>query len=113
MDKSQFAGFVASTREYIFIRPEDNLLILRPNKVHHLNATATAMLRDLYAADPLDVDALLAGFAARYGAPPAQIQRDLGELLEGVQWRLRDGPGRGPAVRRTRFGSHTIKLPVL
>jgi radical SAM protein with 4Fe4S-binding SPASM domain len=116
MDRTHFAEFVASTREYIFIRPEDNLLILRPNKVHHLNATATAMLRDLYAADPLDpavLDALLAGFAARFGAPVEQIERDLGALLDSLQCLLRDEPGLGPAVRRMPFGSHTIKLPVL
>ena len=42
----QFASsFIESTRDYIFVRPEDNLLILRPNRVHHLNATATVMLR--------------------------------------------------------------------
>ena len=44
----QFASsFIESTRDYIFVRPEDNLLILRPNRVHHLNATATVMLKAL------------------------------------------------------------------
>ena len=28
--------FVSSTRRYLFVRPEDGVLILRPNKVHHL-----------------------------------------------------------------------------
>jgi RecB family endonuclease NucS len=33
-----FAGqFVSSTRRYLLVRPEDGVLILRPNKVHHLN----------------------------------------------------------------------------
>jgi len=44
----QFANsFIESTRDYIFIRPEDNLLILRPNRVHHVNANATVMLKRL------------------------------------------------------------------
>ena len=29
--------FVSSTRRYLFVRPEDGVLILRPNKVHHLD----------------------------------------------------------------------------
>jgi hypothetical protein len=29
--------FVTSTRRYLFVRPEDGALILRPNKVHHLD----------------------------------------------------------------------------
>jgi hypothetical protein len=28
--------FVANTRRYLFARLEDGVLILRPNKVHHL-----------------------------------------------------------------------------
>ena len=29
--------FVTSTRRYLFVRPKDGGLILRPNKVHHLD----------------------------------------------------------------------------
>ena len=42
------ASFVESTREYVFVRAEDNLLILRPNRVQYLNPTATDMLHALY-----------------------------------------------------------------
>jgi hypothetical protein len=28
--------FVSSARRHLFVRPEDGVLILRPNKVHHL-----------------------------------------------------------------------------
>ena len=63
----QFAvSFVESTREYVFIRPEDHLLILRPNRVHYLNATATAMLHALYNQEPVDVAALVSRMSARY-----------------------------------------------
>jgi len=57
----QFASsFIESTRDYIFIRPEDNLLILRPNRVHHLNTTATVMLKALYDHQPLEVEQIVA-----------------------------------------------------
>ncbi len=110
----QFAeNFVASTRDYVFIRPEDRLLILRPNKVHHLNATACEMLAVLYAAEPVDVAALVREFSTRYQVVPEQIERDLDALLESLRWMLQGKPGRGPAVRRTPFGTHEIKFPVL
>jgi hypothetical protein len=31
-----FEQFVTRTRRYLFVRPEDGVLILRPNKAHHL-----------------------------------------------------------------------------
>ncbi len=106
-------SFVASTRDNVFIRPDDRLLILRPNQVHHLNATACEMLAALYAAERVDVAALVRDFSARYQVPPQQIESDLEALLESLQWMLQGKPGRGSAVRRTPFGSHAIKFPVL
>jgi len=113
MNNESVQQFVASTRDHIFIRPEDNLLILRPNKVHYLNPMATEMLAALYARPAPNVDGLVRDFSARYGVPAERIRGDLDALLESLQWVLRDQPGRGPAVRRTPFGTHAIKLPVL
>lgn len=107
------APFVASTREHIFVRPEDGLLILRPNKVHHLNPTAAEMLAALYAEPAPQVDVLIRDLASRYAVPPERIEADLLALLESVQCVLRDQPGRGPAVRMTPFGTHALKFPVL
>jgi radical SAM protein with 4Fe4S-binding SPASM domain len=110
----QFAtSFVNSTRDYIFIRPEDRLLILRPNKTFHLNATATEMLHTLYTSEHVDVEALVRDVAMRYHAAPEQIEHDLDALLDSLRWMLQNKPSRGAAVRRTLFGSHEIKFPVL
>jgi hypothetical protein len=59
-DLQRFAEqFVGSSRDYVFVRPQDRLLILRPNKTHHLNATACDMLQRLYAQDPVDAESLV------------------------------------------------------
>jgi heterodisulfide reductase subunit B len=42
------AAFVESTRDRLFIRPEDELLIVRPNQVQYLNPTAAHILDVLY-----------------------------------------------------------------
>jgi radical SAM protein with 4Fe4S-binding SPASM domain len=105
--------FVESTRDYIFIRPEDHLLILRPNKIHHLNRTATEMLSALYAQEEPDVAAVVCQAAARYGVAEAQVEADLERLLQSLALVLQDREGAAPAVRRTPFGSHVRDLPVL
>ncbi len=107
------AEFIASTRDYVFIRPEDNLLILRPNKIHHLNRTATEMLATLYAQETPDVEGIVAATAARYGVPQAQVAADLECLLKSLSLVLQDREGAAPAVRKTPFGSHRRELPVL
>ena len=107
------AEFVTSTRDYIFIRPEDRLLILRPNKIHHLNRTATEMLSALYAQKRPDADAVVQETATRYGMPADQVGADLDRLLRSLSLVLQDREGAAPALRRTAFGSHSRDLPVL
>jgi radical SAM protein with 4Fe4S-binding SPASM domain len=105
--------FIASTRDYIFIRPEDQLLILRPNKIHHLNRTATDMLAALYAQELPDTAAIVRETADRYGVPESQVAADLERLLRSLSLVLQDREGAAPALRRTPFGSHHRELPVL
>jgi radical SAM protein with 4Fe4S-binding SPASM domain len=105
--------FIGSTRDFIFVRPQDGLLILRPNKVHHLNRTAAEMLATLYSQDTPDASTVVRETAARYGMPQAQVEADLERLLHSLALVLQDREGAAPAVRRTPFGSHVRELPVL
>jgi len=105
--------FITTTGDYVFIRSEDRLLILRPNKIHHLNQTATEMLTALYAQDEPDVATVVRQTAARYGIPETQVEADLDRLLHSLALVLQDREGAAPAVRRTPFGSHVRELPVL
>jgi radical SAM protein with 4Fe4S-binding SPASM domain len=105
--------FITSTRDFVFVRPQDRLLILRPNKIHHLNRTATEMLTILYAQETPDVDAVVHQTAARYNVPEAQVEADLERLLKSLALVLQDREGAAAAVRKTPFGSHVRDLPVL
>jgi len=107
------AEFITSTREYVFIRPEDQLLILRPNKIHHLNRTATEMLSALYAQETPRVASVVQETAAKYSVPESQVEADLDRLLRSLSLVLQDREGAAPALRRTPFGSHVRELPVL
>jgi radical SAM protein with 4Fe4S-binding SPASM domain len=107
------ASFVESTRDYVFIRPEDHLLILRPNRVQYLNPTATEMLHALYQQESVDVETLVRQFAARYDVPEHQVGHDMDELLQSLALILQNRTGCAPAVRSTTFGTHRRKYPVL
>ncbi len=110
----QFASsFVESTRDYVFVRPEDNLLILRPNRIHYLNRTATDLLHALYNQWPVDVVALVAQMAQRYDVPETQVRQDLDKLLRSLALVLEDKAGCAPAVKITPFGTHQRMYPVL
>lgn len=113
-DLQHFANqFVESTRDYIYIRPEDQLVIMRPNKTHHLNDTACAMLGRLYAQERVDVRALVGEIAAEYGTEPEIVAKDLEKLLQTLSGLLRDDYSQASQVRFTSFKSHEIKFPVL
>src|SRR5512136_1227691 len=105
--------FVTSTRRYLFVRPEDGVLILRPNKVHHLNPTAAAMLQVLYSTETVDTAAVIAQIAERYNIEPARAEADLEMLLRSLSVLLSNQPGCAPAVKYTPFGSHKREFPVL
>ncbi|UCC63079.1 MAG: radical SAM protein [Anaerolineae bacterium] len=107
------ANFIESTRDFIFVRTADNVIILRPNRAHHLNATATEMLHALYSQAEVDVAAVVRQVAARYSEPEDQVAADLSKLLRSVSLLLQDRVDLAPAVRTMRFGSHEHRLPVL
>ena len=105
--------FVASTRRYLSVRLEDGLLILRPNRVHHLNPMAAEMLYALYSSETVNTTALIAAISGRYGVPAERIESDLAGLLRSVSALLSDRPACAPALKQTPFGSHQRKYPVL
>ena len=115
MDRLQrFAEeFVGSTRDYVFIRPEDRLLILRPNRTQHLNATACEMLAMLYGQETVDVRAVVADVAGKYGVDPERVGQDLDDLLNTLSGMLREDFSNTPSLKQTPFGSHEMRLPVL
>jgi len=115
IDLQRFAAeLVNATREYIYIRPEDGLIILRPNRLHHLNATATQMLHKLYTdPDGPNAEAVVAEIAERYHTDPQRVREDLKKLLLSVSALLNDDVCGAPSVKQTGFGSHHRDLPVL
>jgi len=107
------SSFVESTRDYVFVRPEDDVLILRPNRVQYLNRSAAVMLHRLYEQDIVDVAALVAEMADRYSVDERRIADDLEKLLQSLNLLLKNMSGCAPAIKSTLFGTHKRKYPVL
>jgi len=105
---------VNSTREYIYIRPEDGLIIFRPNRMNYLNESAILMLDRLYGSPSgPDVEAVVATVVERYGIGEEQARNDLRNLLLSISALLSDDVRSAPSVKVMRFGSHHRELPVL
>ena len=114
-DLQRFASeLVSSTRDYVYIRPQDGLFIMRPNRLHHLNETATFMLDLLYGQEEgPDVEAVVTAVVQRYHADEQDVRRDMRNLLVSVAALLNNDVCGAPSVKRMPFGSHQRDLPVL
>ncbi len=114
-DLQSFAEqLIASTRERVYVRREDGLLILRPNQLHYLNEMAAFMLDRLYGRpEGPDVEGLIAEVSAEHGVERQRVRQDLLHLLEGLSALLNDNLMGIPGVKITPFGTHKRTLPVL
>ncbi|TXT55093.1 MAG: hypothetical protein BAJATHORv1_40002 [Candidatus Thorarchaeota archaeon] len=68
-------GFIEDVQDYFHVRPEDNLLILRPNRVMHLNKTALTMLKMLM--EGSTIEELVGSFERQKGVSRQRILNDL------------------------------------
>ncbi len=111
--KSYIEDVVKSTRDYIFVRSVDNLLIIKPNRVMNLNDTATDLLSMLYGAVEAEVHGSIAKVAEKYSVPFEQVEEDACKLLKTIVELLKSPYMVVPTVKQTSFGSHKRDLPVL
>ncbi|MGQ4910695.1 MAG: radical SAM protein [Candidatus Thorarchaeota archaeon] len=104
--------FIDEVRDFFFVRPEDNLLILRPNKVMHLNATAMMMLRQLLDGTPLEV---VVEHFVKAGGERQQVLNDLAAFVDDLR-NMTIGNQNIYTYKTAKivpFGTGDIKFPVL
>ncbi len=110
---SDFDAFVAATRNAVFVREVDQLLLIRPEKTLGVNSTAAALLQALYDPRSASAEHALAQVARRFRVPIARVREDAASLLATIRSMMNDDFGDRPNVRRVDFDRQRIRYPVL
>lgn len=111
-DLAWIPQFIDEVKDYFFPRPEDNLLILRPNKVMNLNETAMRMLKLLF--DGKEVEGVV-NYFVESGADRQTVLNDLAAFVDDLR-NMVTGNQNIYTYRTAKivpFGSGEIKYPVL
>jgi len=105
-------SFIDDVKDYFFPRSEDNLLILRPNKVMHLNKTAMQMLKLLF--EGQDVQTIVDHFVG-VGAEQQVVLNDLAAFVDDLRNMVTGNQNiyTYKTAKIVPFGSEEIKYPVL
>jgi radical SAM protein with 4Fe4S-binding SPASM domain len=112
-DLAWIVNFMDEVRDYFFVRPQDNLLILRPNKVMHLNETGTTMLRMLM--DGSTPEEVRDHFVRNFEADGQQVLNDLAAFADDLRSMVMGNQNiySYKTARIVPFGEGDIKFPVL
>jgi radical SAM protein with 4Fe4S-binding SPASM domain len=105
--------FMHEVKDFFFARPEDSLLILRPNKTMHLNESAMTMLRMLL--DGNKPEQVVDHFVKTFDADRQVVLNDLAAFVEDLR-RMTTGDQNILAYKTAKiipFGSAEIRYPVL
>jgi len=105
-------SFSRSTRDVVYLRGADRLLIIRPNKLQHLNETAYAILDSLYT-EGRTPDETAGRMAARYGVPEAVIRKDMEGLLQSINAIMNEEYAQAPLISTIDFDPASVVFPVL
>ncbi len=128
---SAASEIIATTKEQIFLRDCDRLLILRPNRMYFVNKTALYILNKLYNPQyhkiedngkkfTIDLNSIIDECAAKYKIDKAVITGDIQKLLQTLASLLASQSSvpyvdrhPTPQLKITHFGSHELYYPVL
>ena len=105
-------GFINEVRDFFFARPQDNLLILRPNKTMHLNETGMRMLKMLL--DEVSLEDIIKHFVDAGGARQI-VMNDLAAFVDDLR-SMTIGNQNIYSYKTAKivpFGEGEIKYPVL
>jgi radical SAM protein with 4Fe4S-binding SPASM domain len=108
----QIDSFVAGTAEIVYLRQDDSLLIIRPDRIQHLNSTGFEMLHSLYykkagAADTVEF------IHGKYGTGKDIIVKDLAEIIKSLSAIMHDDYRDASRISTIQYNPESIKYPVL
>ncbi|RLE27202.1 MAG: hypothetical protein DRJ61_17680, partial [Acidobacteria bacterium] len=105
--------FVASTRQALFVRRADNLLLIRPDKTLAVNDSALAILEALYARETGGAAVVLPVLAETLGVEIGRLTSDTVALIEAVGNLLNEDYQPNDVVRMGHFDRSIVQFPTL
>ncbi|MFH1810027.1 MAG: radical SAM protein [Pseudomonadota bacterium] len=106
-------AFVAATRQAVFVREADQVLMIRPDKTLGINATAASILQALYARDGAGVVQVLATLGGRWQVAEQRLLDDTEALLDTVRALFNEDYTARPNLRLTDFDRGRVRFPTL
>lgn len=105
-------NFVSSTLDVISLRREDSLLIVRPNKIQHVNATGFDMLYMLYS-ERKSAETTVDKISAKYSADKSIVLRDLSEIINTISAIMQENYESATMIQTIPYEPKNIALPIL
>jgi radical SAM protein with 4Fe4S-binding SPASM domain len=113
MQLEEVDSFVAGTRQAVFVRRADSLLLVRPEKTLGLNATAVRILEALYHPSQRPAATVLAELAPRLGVDVERLLADTRQLMQAVRAVLNEDFAPRPGLRLGKFDRGLVRYPIL
>lgn len=105
--------FVASTRQALFVRRADNLLLIRPDKTLSVNDSALAILEGLYDRGAAGAAAVLPDLAESLDIDLQRLTHDALALIDAVGNLLNEDYQPNDVVRMGHFDRSIVQYPTL
>ncbi len=106
-------AFVASTRQAVFVREADSLLMIRPDKTLQLNHTGVAVLKELYGRKERSAREVLEELGAGLDVPLERLAVDAETIVDAVGAVLNEDYTPRPGLRFGSFDRGIVRYPTL
>jgi len=104
--------FVESTRDVLYLREDDLLLIIRPNRIQHVNRTAFDILNSLYT-KRMKAEKVTDTVSEKYGIKQETVIRDMSETVNTINALLTEDYKSATIATVVDFDPSKIKYPIL
>ncbi len=111
--QSAMESFINSTRDALFVRRADSLLMIRPDKTMGLNSSALEILDCLYSRHPKPIAQALTDLAKKLGVERSKLLQDAQHLLEAVGAILNEDFSKRQSLKFTSFDRSRVAFPTL
>lgn len=116
-------SFIKSTRDLVYLRDVDRIMIIRPNRLYHLNSTAFDILHALYQesvsysevqhSENSSVESVTKMISGKYDVPETTVYSDIISLIDNINKIINEDFSSAHMIKSVDFDPERIKYPVI